>query len=92
MQCASLRVTDCNRLIQEWSKDDILRDDVCTAQCGFQLRGENIQSGRASNINTDLVPPPNRHIRTRQLAPSGSRFPTPFPGFKFPDLTPFIAK
>ncbi|KAF7995421.1 hypothetical protein HCN44_006528 [Aphidius gifuensis] len=36
-QCASLRVTDCNRLIREASREAILRDDVCTAQCGFAL-------------------------------------------------------
>ncbi|XP_014357630.2 heme peroxidase 2 [Papilio machaon] len=61
-QCASLRITDCAQLLREWPREAVLRDDVCTAQCG-------------------TVAPPN---------PSGHRR-QPI-NFKFPDLSPFIAK
>ncbi|KAK4874855.1 hypothetical protein RN001_014215 [Aquatica leii] len=84
-QCASLRVTDCNQLMREWSRDIILRDEVCTAQCGFLLRNGEINS--RSIAFTDLIPPP-RQLRARQLG--GSRFTSNFDGFKFPDLTPFV--
>ncbi|OWR55548.1 putative oxidase/peroxidase [Danaus plexippus plexippus] len=60
-QCASLRITDCAQLWREWPREAVLRDDVCTAQCG--------------------------------AAPAGQRAPRrPHAHFKFPDLTPFIAK
>lgn len=79
--------------MREWSREAILRDDVCTAQCGFLLReGPSIPSlippGRS--INTDLIPPPatTRHVKVRQL----NSFSTAFNGFKLPDLTPFIGK
>ncbi|KAB0798263.1 hypothetical protein PPYR_09256 [Photinus pyralis] len=85
-QCASLRVTDCNQLMREWSRDVILRDEVCTAQCGFLLRNGEISSRPVSF--TDLVPPPARQLRARQLG--GSHFTSNFNGFKFPDLTPFV--
>lgn len=85
-QCASLRVTDCTQLMREWSRETILRDDVCTAQCGFLLR-DNLSS-RQSSINIDLTPPPARHIRARQL--HTVHFNSQFNGFKLPDLTPFI--
>ncbi|KAF5284358.1 hypothetical protein FQR65_LT13575 [Abscondita terminalis] len=84
-QCASLRVTDCNQLMREWSRDIILRDEVCTAQCGFLLRNGDVSSRSISF--TDLVPPP-RQLRARQL--SGTRFTSNFNGFKFPDLSPFV--
>lgn len=87
-QCASLRVTDCNQLMREWSREVILRDEVCTAQCGFLLReGHNLNS-RPSTLTTDLLPPPARHIKARQL--HSSRFNANFNGFKFPDLTPLV--
>ena len=90
-QCASLRVTDCSQLLREWPKEVVLRDDVCSAQCGFLLRNEGPQPG----LTTDLTPPPARHLRSRQLGkppriPSRS-FPG-FGGFKFPDLSVFVAK
>ncbi|VVD00797.1 unnamed protein product [Leptidea sinapis] len=59
-QCASLRITDCAQLAREWPREAILRDDVCTAQCGAAPQG---RAPRRPTIN-----------------------------FKFPDLTPFIAK
>ncbi|XP_026488230.2 heme peroxidase 2 [Vanessa tameamea] len=60
-QCASLRITDCAQLWREWPREAVLRDDVCTAQCG--------------------------------AAPTQPRAPRrPHLNFKFPDLTPFIAK
>ncbi|KAL3272932.1 hypothetical protein HHI36_014391 [Cryptolaemus montrouzieri] len=95
-QCASLKVTDCNQLLREWSRDAVMRDEVCTAQCGFFLHGGRVQSAAHSNLNPGLVPPPARHLRARQIGRSSfnnfrNNF-NPFPGFKFPDLTPFIAK
>ena len=64
-QCASLRITDCAQLWREWARDAVLRDDVCTAQCG-------------------AAPPPTPH--------PAHRAPRRQLNFKFPDLTPFIAK
>ncbi|XP_052740356.1 heme peroxidase 2 isoform X1 [Bicyclus anynana] len=60
-QCASLRITDCAQLWREWPREAVLRDDVCTAQCGAAPAQQ--RAPRRQNIN-----------------------------FKFPDLTPFIAK
>ncbi|KAG6445361.1 hypothetical protein O3G_MSEX003849 [Manduca sexta] len=61
-QCASLRITDCTQLLREWSREAVVRDDVCAAQCGA-------------------------------AAPASPRaLPRPAHNFKFPDLTPFIAK
>lgn len=88
-QCASLRVTDCSQLMREWSREAILRDDVCTAQCGFLLRSSSSIPPLvppARSINTDLIPPPARHVKARQL----NSFNTAFNGFKLPDLTPFV--
>ncbi|KAH0820753.1 hypothetical protein GEV33_000916 [Tenebrio molitor] len=90
-QCASLRVTDCSQLLREWPKEVVLRDDVCSAQCGFLLRNE----GPQPSLTTDLTPPPARHLRSRQLG-RPPRVPirsyNGFNGFKFPDLSVFIAK
>ncbi|XP_026317732.1 uncharacterized protein LOC113228591 [Hyposmocoma kahamanoa] len=61
-QCASLRITDCAQLLREWPREAVLRDDVCTAQCGAAA------PARAPRR-------PNQPLN-----------------FKFPDLTPFIAK
>ncbi|CAH0563572.1 unnamed protein product [Brassicogethes aeneus] len=88
--CASLRVTDCNQLLREWSKEAILRDDVCTAQCGFLLGNDGFQS-RPTNLQTDLRPPP-AHVRARQLNNFNRQFGGFPQGFSFPDLSPFIAK
>ncbi|XP_037051362.1 uncharacterized protein LOC119085170 [Bradysia coprophila] len=77
-QCASLRITDCNQLAREWSREAILADDVCSAQCGFQLQGQ------APGI-PGLSPPPSRTVRSRTFNPSFS-----VPDFSFPDLTQFI--
>ncbi|XP_074027554.1 uncharacterized protein isoform X2 [Leptinotarsa decemlineata] len=86
--CASLRVTDCRQLMREWSRNAILQDEVCTAQCGFLLRGSD-----SSSVPRGLRPPPLRNVR--QGRPP--RFPSTisdsgFGGFRFPDLSPFIAK
>lgn len=88
-QCASLKVTDCSQLFREWSRDEISRDEVCTAQCGFLLRASS------SNLNPGLVPPPSRNVRGRQLGrPSFNNRQNflPTPGFNFPDLSGFIRK
>lgn len=95
-QCASLRVTDCNQLLREWSREAVMRDEVCTAQCGFFLHRGGVQSSSSANLNAGLIPPPARHLRARQIGRNNFQnfrndF-SPFSGFKFPDLTPFIAK
>lgn len=36
-QCASLRVTDCDQLMREWSIQSILKDDICATQCAHHL-------------------------------------------------------
>lgn len=78
-QCASLRITDCNQLAREWSREAILADDVCSAQCGLVLQGS--QPGIPG-----LSPPPSRTVRSRPFNnPTFS-----FPDFSFPDLTQFI--
>lgn len=60
-QCASLRITDCNQLAREWSRDAILGDDVCSAQCGLVLQtgqpnpnipGSPLSSGRSQPLNS----------------------------------------
>ncbi|CAD7078943.1 unnamed protein product [Hermetia illucens] len=78
-QCASLRITNCAQLAREWPRDAILRDDVCSAQCGSVLQNGN--GAGFSNI-AGLNPPPSRVSRSR---------PQNTLGFKLPDLTPFIA-
>ncbi|CAH1969751.1 unnamed protein product [Acanthoscelides obtectus] len=96
--CASLRITDCRQLLREWSKDAILHDEVCTAQCGFLLRGPPAPFSAVGGLSP---PPPQHHTRSTR----GGRPPRghhqgvgnvggydPFAGFKFPDLTPYIAK
>lgn len=90
-QCASLRITDCSQLVREWSRDAILRDDICTAQCGFLLHDaqslpSSIRTQRGHPIAPDLVPPPPRQTRSHQHSTAT------FPGFKFPDLSQFVGK
>jgi len=60
-QCASLRITDCGQLLREAGRDAILRDDVCTAQCGFLLQDDSpVPSGQDSLdiVFTTTLPPP----------------------------------
>ncbi|XP_018331432.1 uncharacterized protein LOC108741220 [Agrilus planipennis] len=90
-QCASLRVTDCNQLMREWSREAVLRDDVCTAQCGFLLRGSRTSR---PGLNINLTPPPPRGGGRNKgfLGARVSAFTSSaaFADFKFPDLTEFI--
>ncbi|KAK9686938.1 hypothetical protein QE152_g36830 [Popillia japonica] len=97
VQCASLKITDCSQLMKEWPRDVILRDDVCTAQCGFFLRDSfnnfNIKTASAltqTSVSTGLIPPPTRTVRSRPVLPYFNSNTNPFNGFKFPDLTQFI--
>ncbi|XP_058122599.1 uncharacterized protein LOC131293497 [Anopheles ziemanni] len=85
-QCASLRITDCAQLAREWPRDVILRDDVCSAQCGLVLQNGSPQ-GR--NIPISLRPPPQRIARSRIVQQQSGPFS--FQGFQFPDLSQFIA-
>lgn len=83
-QCASLRITDCAQLAREWPRDVILRDDVCSAQCGLTLQNQQqtVPQGRNQRESVDLRPPP------QQRSPRSRSFT--FQGFKFPDLSQFI--
>lgn len=81
-QCASLRITDCAQLAREWPRDVILRDDVCSAQCGLTLQNQQKPQARGQRESVDLRPPP------QQRSPRSRSFT--FQGFKFPDLTQFI--
>jgi len=87
-QCASLRVTDCNQLLREASREAILRDDVCTAQCGFVLAASE-SNARIQQFTTPSGPgfpgfPP--HTNNLRSSPT----PASFNGFKLPDLSQFI--
>ncbi|PSN37939.1 hypothetical protein C0J52_20255 [Blattella germanica] len=76
-QCASLRITDCGQLLREASRDAILRDDVCTAQCGFLLQDDPpLPSGPGQDsldivFTTTLPPQISLESRPRSLPPSG---------------------
>ncbi|KAL0279058.1 UNVERIFIED_CONTAM: hypothetical protein PYX00_000696 [Menopon gallinae] len=97
-QCASLRVTDCNQLLREWSREAVLRDEVCTTQCGFLLRDTTTQPSGLSAVIPEVTfttnGPPNtrtnggRRIPIDLLPPpfrNQRRLKGPgFPGFKIP--------
>lgn len=84
-QCASLRVTDCNQLLREASREAILRDDVCTAQCGFVLAASEASARlQFTTPNTFGGFPPQRNNLRNSPTPSS------FNGFKLPDLSQFI--
>ncbi|XP_015127618.1 thyroid peroxidase [Diachasma alloeum] len=84
-QCASLRVTDCAQLLREASREAILRDDVCTAQCGFALAAtdstsrQSFQSASASASASAFA-----------FSAPGPSNPTSFNDFKLPDLSQFV--
>ncbi|KAF7389163.1 hypothetical protein HZH66_010300 [Vespula vulgaris] len=86
-QCASLRVTDCNQLLREASREAILRDDVCTAQCGFILAAAESSSRNLPQFTTPSSFPSFGPVRNNLRS-----LPTPFTfnGFKLPDLSQFI--
>ncbi|XP_055548118.1 uncharacterized protein LOC129731820 [Wyeomyia smithii] len=86
-QCASLRITDCAQLAREWPRDVILRDDVCSAQCGLVL--QNGGNAQARQIPINLRPPPQRVSRSRVVQQQAA-IAVGFQGFQFPDLTQFI--
>ncbi|XP_030764452.1 uncharacterized protein LOC115888753 [Sitophilus oryzae] len=76
--CASLKVTNCNQLLKEWSREDVLRDDVCTAQCGHLL-----QNGGSRGFPSG----PQKQHGLRGVEPVGFDF-----FGTIPNLSPFIAK
>lgn len=60
--CASLRVTDCGRLMNEVGVDKMMRDDVCAAQCaGFieqsLLNSDPLLLSSRPEIPPFLIPP-----------------------------------
>ncbi|XP_022188065.2 peroxidase-like protein isoform X2 [Nilaparvata lugens] len=84
-QCASLRVTDCDRLLREAGRDAILRDEVCAAQCSAVLLSspgptlealEDVVSLTTSRPPTGLAP---GATRGRQLFPPTNLRPPPPP-------------
>ncbi|XP_034941467.1 uncharacterized protein [Chelonus insularis] len=78
-QCASLRITDCDQLLREASREAILRDEICTAQCGFALATSNQSSRQFSTSHATA------------FASSFSTGPSnPFSNFKLPDLSQFL--
>jgi hypothetical protein len=80
-QCASLRITDCVQLAREWPRETILRDDVCSAQCGLVLQSTPSLELR----NNDFTLQRQTRSRSQPI-----RFQSEFEGFKFPDLSQFI--
>ncbi|XP_053999872.1 uncharacterized protein LOC128887698 [Hylaeus anthracinus] len=85
-QCASLRITDCNQLLREASREAILRDDVCTAQCGFVLAATETTSRFQQFTTPTSFPGFAPHRNSLRSAPT----PVSFNGFKLPDLSQFI--
>ncbi|XP_043261638.1 uncharacterized protein LOC122402694 [Colletes gigas] len=85
-QCASLRITDCNQLLREASREAILRDDVCTAQCGFVLAASEATSRFQQFTTPTSFPGFVPHRNSLRSAPT----PVSFNGFKLPDLSQFI--
>ncbi|KAK9508766.1 hypothetical protein O3M35_006245 [Rhynocoris fuscipes] len=83
-QCASLRVTDCPRLLSEAGRDAVLRDEVCASQCSSFLNVSPLVTlttrrprNRQRNSNgdflpTSLVPPPpvKRRPTLRSFVPT----------------------
>lgn len=82
-QCASLRITDCAQLSREWSREAILADDICSAQCGLILQS----TASSNNIIGLNVAPTSRITRSRPIASWSTSFPQ---AFSLPDLTQFI--
>ncbi|KAK2581110.1 hypothetical protein KPH14_007930 [Odynerus spinipes] len=87
-QCASLRVTDCNQLLREASREAILRDDVCTAQCGFILAATGSSSRNLPQFTTPNSFPGFGPVKNNLRSLST---PFTFNGFKLPDLSQFIS-
>ncbi|XP_031831512.1 uncharacterized protein LOC116426555 [Nomia melanderi] len=85
-RCASLRITDCNQLLREASREAILRDDVCTAQCGFVLAATEATSRLQQFTTPSSFPGFGGHRNNLRSAPT----PISFNGFKLPDLSQFI--
>uniref|UniRef100_A0ABD2XNQ1 Peroxidase n=1 Tax=Trichogramma kaykai TaxID=54128 RepID=A0ABD2XNQ1_9HYME len=87
-QCASLRVTDCNQLLREASREAILRDDVCTAQCGFVLAATEVNNNNGGNLQ--FKPPQFNSFPQQRSGGLRNSFNSAFNGFKLPDLSQFI--
>lgn len=41
MKCATIRVTNCFKLMQEVGEAAVLKDEVCAAQCGSYVNVKN---------------------------------------------------
>ncbi|CAH1390605.1 unnamed protein product [Nezara viridula] len=88
-QCASLRVTDCDRLLREAGMEAVLEDEVCSSQCGEYLTRQtsvipsvSLTTRRPRTHNggflpTSLVPPPP--VRQNKRRPHLRPFDVPPP-------------
>ncbi|BET01777.1 oxidoreductase activity, acting on peroxide as acceptor [Nesidiocoris tenuis] len=95
-QCASLRVTDCGRLLREAGRDAVLRDEVCSSQCAAFLSVDS--SAALVSLTTRRPSAPIRPAsRGRDFAPPGLVPPPPaskrrpsLRSFAPPDVPPFL--
>ncbi|KAK7573454.1 hypothetical protein V9T40_010645 [Parthenolecanium corni] len=80
VRCATIRVTNCLKLIQEVGQAAVLRDEVCSVQCSSYITlkedgtlSERLPEGRAVNLfNADgLRPPP---LNQRRKVPTTRSF------------------
>lgn len=74
--CASLRVTDCGRLMHEVGVDKMMRDDVCAAQCaGFVeqsiINTETVILSSRPEVPSFLIPPERgpKYLKEIDLSP-----------------------
>ncbi|XP_014256496.1 uncharacterized protein LOC106670552 [Cimex lectularius] len=82
-QCASLRVTDCGRLLREAGQDAVLRDEVCASQCSpfltdtvtVSLTTRRPRTRVRDFIPAGLLPPPLQVKRRPSLRSFISEFP-----------------
>ncbi|CAH1185902.1 unnamed protein product [Phyllotreta striolata] len=83
--CASLKITDCQELLRFWPRETIVKDEVCTAQCGFLLKDSTATSFQRIT-----------HHGSSQLKNRLSLFPNGnsdnFHDFGFADFSHFLKK
>lgn len=54
MKCATIRVTNCIKLIEEVGQSAVLKDEVCALQCASYIT----QSGPGSTVRDQIPGPP----------------------------------
>ncbi|XP_054167292.1 peroxidasin homolog pxn-1-like [Oppia nitens] len=50
-KCQSLRITNCNDLFAQYSRQQVLSDSVCKVQCAFTF-SQNMRSSQSRRIST----------------------------------------